>query len=92
MSKLILTSEVSGLGSAVDVVEVKNGYARNYLVPQGLAIRGRRCREAGRLAEARALRARRRRSKTPSLLKAKLESSPVKLTVKAAARVACSAR
>ena len=37
MSKLILTSEVSGLGSAGDVVEVKNGYARNYLIPQGLA-------------------------------------------------------
>ncbi|NBW74010.1 MAG: 50S ribosomal protein L9, partial [Microbacteriaceae bacterium] len=30
MSKVILTNEVSGLGSAGDVVEVKNGYARNY--------------------------------------------------------------
>ena len=30
MSKLILTHEVSGLGSAGDVVDVKNGYARNY--------------------------------------------------------------
>lgn len=38
MAKLILTHEVSGLGSAGDVVEVKNGYARNFLVPQGLAI------------------------------------------------------
>ena len=38
MSKLILTSEVSGLGSAGDVVEVKNGYARNYLIPQGFAV------------------------------------------------------
>ncbi|MCL2532593.1 MAG: 50S ribosomal protein L9, partial [Nocardiaceae bacterium] len=37
MSKVILTHEVSGLGSAGDVVEVKNGYARNYLVPQGFA-------------------------------------------------------
>ena len=35
MAKLILTNEVSGLGSAGDVVEVKNGFARNYLVPQG---------------------------------------------------------
>jgi large subunit ribosomal protein L9 len=37
--KLILTQEVSGLGSAGDVVEVKDGYGRNYLVPRGLAIR-----------------------------------------------------
>jgi hypothetical protein len=38
MSKLILTNEVSGLGSAGDVVEVKNGYARNYLIPKGFAV------------------------------------------------------
>lgn len=38
MAKLILTHEVSGLGSAGDVIEVKNGYARNYLIPQKLAI------------------------------------------------------
>lgn len=37
MSKLILTNEVAGLGSAGDVVEVKNGYARNYLFPRGFA-------------------------------------------------------
>ena len=35
--KLILTNEVSGLGSAGDIVEVKDGYGRNYLVPRGLA-------------------------------------------------------
>ena len=37
--KIILTQEVSGLGSAGDVVEVKDGYGRNYLLPQGYAIR-----------------------------------------------------
>ena len=37
--KIILTQEVSGLGAAGDVVEVKDGYARNYLVPRGFAIR-----------------------------------------------------
>jgi len=36
--KLILTQEVSGLGSPGDIVEVKDGYGRNYLVPRGLAI------------------------------------------------------
>ncbi|AXE27157.1 MULTISPECIES: 50S ribosomal protein L9 [Streptomyces] len=37
--KIILTQEVSGLGAAGDVVDVKDGYARNYLVPRGFAIR-----------------------------------------------------
>ncbi|WP_344329940.1 50S ribosomal protein L9, partial [Kitasatospora putterlickiae] len=37
--KIILTHEVPGLGSAGEVVEVKDGYARNYLVPRGYAIR-----------------------------------------------------
>jgi large subunit ribosomal protein L9 len=36
--KIILTQEVSGLGSPGDVVEVKAGYGRNYLLPQGYAI------------------------------------------------------
>jgi large subunit ribosomal protein L9 len=35
--KLILTHEVTGLGAAGDVVEVKDGYGRNYLLPRGLA-------------------------------------------------------
>lgn len=37
--KLILTATVDNLGLAGDVVEVKDGYARNYLVPRGYAIR-----------------------------------------------------
>jgi large subunit ribosomal protein L9 len=37
-AKVILTNEVSGLGAAGDVVEVKGGYARNYLIPRGFAI------------------------------------------------------
>jgi large subunit ribosomal protein L9 len=37
--KIILTNEVNGLGTAGDVVEVKDGYARNYLLPRGVAIR-----------------------------------------------------
>ena len=36
--KLILTQEVPGLGSPGDVVEVRDGYGRNYLVPRGFAI------------------------------------------------------
>ncbi|NBE52788.1 50S ribosomal protein L9 [Streptomyces boluensis] len=37
--KIILTHEVSGLGAAGDVVDVKDGYARNYLIPRRFAIR-----------------------------------------------------
>ncbi|MGQ0839535.1 50S ribosomal protein L9 [Actinokineospora sp.] len=36
--KLILTTDVSGLGSPGDAVEVKDGYGRNYLLPRGFAI------------------------------------------------------
>ena len=36
--KLILTREVAGLGAAGDVVTVKDGYGRNYLLPRGNAI------------------------------------------------------
>ncbi len=36
--KLILTREVAGLGTAGDVVTVKDGFARNYLLPRGNAI------------------------------------------------------
>ena len=36
--KLILTQEVEGLGAPGEIVEVKDGYGRNYLVPRGLAI------------------------------------------------------
>ncbi len=46
--KIILTADVSGLGSKGDVLEVKDGYANNYLIPRGLAVRATK----GLLAEA----------------------------------------
>lgn len=86
MAKVILTHEVVGLGSAGDVIEVKNGYARNYLVPQGYAVhwttggeqqveairKAREVRELKSLEEAKAL-------------KASLENAIVKVYVKAGA-------
>ena len=36
--KVILREDVSKLGNAGDLVKVKPGYARNYLVPGGMAI------------------------------------------------------
>jgi large subunit ribosomal protein L9 len=37
--KIILTNEVPNLGAPGDIVEVKDGFGRNYLLPQGFAIR-----------------------------------------------------
>lgn len=36
--EIILKQDVQGLGSKDDIVTVKNGYGRNYLIPQGMAI------------------------------------------------------
>ena len=37
--KVILRSDVEGVGNTGDVVDVANGYAQNFLVPKGLAMR-----------------------------------------------------
>jgi large subunit ribosomal protein L9 len=84
MSKLILTHEVTGLGSAGDVVEVKNGFARNYLIPQGFAVEWSR----GGQKQIESIKAARTARELATLeeaqtLKATLEDSTVKLAVKA---------
>ncbi|MGV9194185.1 50S ribosomal protein L9 [Microbacterium sp. MC2] len=84
MAKLILTNEVAGLGSAGDVIEVKNGYARNYLIPQGFAVAWTRGGEK-QVASIRAARDARaiHDHEEAVALKEALESNTVKLTVKA---------
>ncbi|KGM09398.1 50S ribosomal protein L9 [Cellulomonas bogoriensis] len=86
MAKLILTHEVTGLGAPGDVVDVKDGYARNYLLPRGLATgwskgaekqiagirKARKAREIATLDEARAVRD-------------SLQSKPVVVTARAGA-------
>ncbi|MCR6492780.1 50S ribosomal protein L9 [Cellulomonas sp. P24] len=86
MAKLILTHEVTGLGAPGDVVDVKDGFARNYLMPRGLAtvwskgaekqvavIRSaRKSREIATLEDAKAIRD-------------SLQSKPVVVTAKAGA-------
>jgi large subunit ribosomal protein L9 len=37
--RLILTASIDNLGAPGDVVEVKDGYGRNFLIPRGFAIR-----------------------------------------------------
>lgn len=83
MSKLILTNEVSGVGSAGDVVEVKNGFARNYLIPQGLAVVWSRGGEK-QVEQIRAARTARELAtlEEAQTLKSKIEGTKVKLAVK----------
>jgi len=82
--KIILTNEVSGLGTAGDIVEVKDGYARNYLVPRGFAIRWTK----GGQKDVDAIRRARKIHEIQTLeqaneVKAKLEALAVKLAVRA---------
>jgi len=52
--KIILTKDVTALGALGSVVEVARGYARNYLIPQGLAMEATR----GNLAQVEQVKAR----------------------------------
>jgi large subunit ribosomal protein L9 len=84
MSKLILTNEVTGLGAAGDVVEVKDGYARNYLLPRGFAVVWSKGGEK-QVAQIRAARDARAiaTAEEATTLKARLEEAAIKLVVKA---------
>ncbi|MEU9133633.1 50S ribosomal protein L9 [Kitasatospora sp. NPDC048540] len=81
--KIILTHEVPGLGSAGEVVEVKDGYARNFLVPRGFAIRWTK----GGQKDVDAIRRARKIHSIQTLeaaneVKAKLEGLQIKLAVR----------
>ena len=82
--KVILTHEVTGLGTAGDVVDVKDGYARNFLMRRGLATgwtkgfekqvaaiqKGREIREVASLDDAKGIRG-------------QLEAKPITVAAKA---------
>ena len=82
--KLILTQEVTGLGAAGDVVEVKDGYGRNYLIPRGFGIRWTRGGEktVDSIKKARSARAV-RDADHAAQVKASLESSTYNVPVRA---------
>ncbi len=82
--KLILTQEVDRLGAPGDVVEVKDGYGRNYLIPRGLGIRWTRGGEK-QIESIKAARATRevRDLDHAKEIKAKLEGTTVNLPVRA---------
>jgi large subunit ribosomal protein L9 len=84
MSKLILTHEVTGLGAPGDVVDVKNGFARNYLIPQGFAVAWTRGgeKQIDSIKSARVAREHATLEEAQDL-KARLQATSVTLTVKA---------
>lgn len=85
--KLILTQDVPGLGGPGDVVEVKDGYGRNYLLPRGLAIvatRGAQ-KQADEIRRARESKAVHDREHADEIKAALLAVTPVALAVKVAA-------
>jgi large subunit ribosomal protein L9 len=86
MTKLILTHEVTGLGTPGDVVDVKTGYARNYLIPKNFAVAWTR----GGQKQIESIKAARSAREHATLeeaqdLKARLQAATVTLTVKAGA-------
>ena len=81
--KVILTDDVNGLGHKGDVVDVADGYARNYLVPRSKAIKATR----GALKQAEGL----RRSREEALAKAKAEAEQIAQTL-VGSRVVVAAR
>src|SRR5262249_20301460 len=82
--KIILTQEVTGLGAPGDVVEVKGGYGRNYLLPQGFAIPWSRGAEKQIAVIKRARSAREIRNLDHAKeIKTQLESLKVRLAVRA---------
>ena len=84
--KLILTQEVPGLGAPGEVVEVKDGYGRNYLMPRGFAVGWTRGAEK-QIAAIRKARASReiKTQDEAQQVRSSLESRTVRLSVRAGA-------
>ena len=82
--KLILTREVKGLGTAGDIVSVKDGYGRNFLIPNGSAIAWSKGGESQIEGLRRARAAREIRDTEPAnQIKASLESGEITLKARA---------
>ena len=82
--KIILNQDVTHLGEEGDVVEVKDGYARNYLLPTGTAVIYNKANEALFKSRAAAIEQRKAEKRAASAsLKEKLDSIVLSITVPA---------
>lgn len=82
--KLILTHEVTNLGAPGDIVEVKDGYGRNFLLPRNFAIRWSK----GAAKQVESIQAARQAHAVHDLeeaqsIKGNLEANPVNVPVRA---------
>ena len=90
-TKVILTKTVSNLGHSGDVVDVKSGYARNYLFPQGLAFAWTKGAEAQIVAMKRARLAKAVATREDAVAaKAAIEGTTVEIAAKCPSPASCS--
>jgi large subunit ribosomal protein L9 len=82
--EVILREEVPHLGSTGDVVKVKPGYARNYLLPRGLAVVADR-RHVGELEHLKRTAAEKREREQRAAMQAAQKITSLRLTIKARA-------
>jgi len=82
--KVVLTKDVKKLGSKGDVVEAADGYARNYLMPRGLAVEATQQKvKEMKEKEAKKNRLENEKREDANKLKSKLESEKFEIKVKA---------
>ncbi|CCU79909.1 LSU ribosomal protein L9p [Halanaerobium saccharolyticum subsp. saccharolyticum DSM 6643] len=82
--KVVLTEDVKKLGSKGDVVEAADGYARNYLMPRGLAVEATQQKiKEMKEKEAKKNRLENEKREDANKLKSKLESEKFEIKVKA---------
>jgi large subunit ribosomal protein L9 len=83
--EIVLTKDYEQLGKAMDVVTVKDGYARNFLIPEGIAVPAseankKRVDEAKRIADLRE----EKKAKEMRQFAAKIEQVPCTIPVNVA--------
>jgi large subunit ribosomal protein L9 len=83
--KVILQKPADNLGNPGDIVEVADGYARNYLIPRGMAIRAQKgaLKHAEVLKKGHAARVSRQKGEFEALASRLIAQGPLRITARA---------